>query len=400
VDARVRGRPARLLVICVTALAVAWAIGGTGLVDAIEQRVDYLAAKIEGHDAAAAQVVLVEITPADFADAKLFAGRRPLDPGVLKRVIERIAAQQPAVIGVDIDTAPAPFEALRDLPAQPAVVWARPARVADGAIELFPVLGFSSVEAEGGRSDVGVALSIQDEDGIVRSYRRRLGTAHDGQPSFACAILERCAPGSACAARLPEDVRACRNGEIDREWLIDYREKSHHAWKETALSAGELLAASPDVMRETGALLRGKIVLLGGSYPESGDLDHPTPLDDHSGIELVAQVLATELRGGGANPGSTAATSLLITFETYLILLVLAAPSWRRRLAGAALVVIGLAVVCSLFNERDLSRTGHFTLVLLLVLVLQAGVRYVEHSQEMLVEWWRGDGREKVSRRV
>ncbi len=62
-DARVRGRPARLLVICVTALAVAWAIGGTGLVDAIEQRVDYLAAKIEGHDAAAAQVVLVEITP-------------------------------------------------------------------------------------------------------------------------------------------------------------------------------------------------------------------------------------------------------------------------------------------------------------------------------------------------
>jgi CHASE2 domain-containing sensor protein len=153
-------------------------------------------------------------------------------------------------------------------------------------------------------------------------------------------------------------------------------------------------------MRETGALLRGKIVLLGGSYPESGDLDHPTPLDDHSGIELVAQVLATELRGGGANPGSTAATSLLITFETYLILLVLAAPSWRRRLAGAALVVIGLAVVCSLFNERDLSRTGHFTLVLLLVLVLQAGVRYVEHSQEMLVEWWRGDGRGKVSRRA
>jgi CHASE2 domain-containing sensor protein len=347
------------------------------------------------HDAAAAQIVLVKITPEDLANPEIFGGRRPLDPAVLRRAIDQVATHQPAVIAIDIDTAPPAFLALRSLPAQPPVVWARAGRH-DGTItQVSPVLGYSSVEAEGHRPAAGVAIALED-GGTVRSYARRLETPFGAMPTFTCAILEQCPHGSPCGAPLRDDGQAaCRDAEPDREWLIDYRAKSQRAWQETAISIGALLGATQQPSQDVGARFRGKVVVIGGTFPESGDIDHPTLLGSHTGIELLGQVLATELRGGGANPGGTIVTSLLVAFETYVILLALATRTWIRRFRAALAVIVGIAIVASLVNEYDLSRAPHYAVVLLCFLPIQGALRYVEHSQEMLLDWWHQRGRRR-----
>ena len=371
---------------CVTAVAVGWIIGGTGFLEAIEQRVEYVTALIATHDRAAERIALVPITAHDFGNQRLFAGRRPLDPAILRRLIEAVAAQEPAVIAVDVDTSPDVFAAFRTFDPGVPVVWARPARADGEIIEPSPILGFPTVEVERDlTTPSGVALVPQDSDGIVRSYVRRFHTSFNEQPSFACAIITRCTRNASCAAHLAEEVRTCDQAATDREWQIDYRVASQRAWDATAITAGRLLegSAPPDALRD-------RIVLIGGSFVGSGDEAHPTPIGEATGIAVLAHVLATELRGGGANPGGTIATGILIAVETYLILAVLSAATLRQRIMGAVVVVGGIAALTSLVNEYDLSRTGHFALVILSMLVLQAGLRYVERSQEMFVDWWRG----------
>lgn len=392
-------RSLRLLWTCATAIAVGWAIGGTGLVDAIEQRIDWGTAWMSPHDRAAERIVLVPITAEDYEDPSLFGSKRPLDPVVLQRLIETVGAHRPAVIGVDLDTSPEVFARLRTLDPELPLVWARAAwsrpapwgdtgngeSRSDSPVELLPVLGYRKVEIEANLGiPAGVALVLHDADGIVRSYIRRFDTDFDDQPSFACAIIDRCARNASCAADLPGEARACGRASAGRAWQIDYREASRRAWRKADIRAGRVLDGAV-----AGEVFRDRIVLIGATYVESGDVDHPTPIGKVAGIEVVAQVLATELRGGGHNPGGAIATGILVAFETYLILAVLSASSLRRRVAGALVVVGGIAALLSLVNEYDLSRTGHFVLVLLAMLALQVGVRYVERSQEIFVDWWR-----------
>jgi CHASE2 domain-containing sensor protein len=382
-----RNSSRRLVRVCVTTLAVGWAISGTGFLDAIEQRIDYLTALIARHDRAAERIVLVPITRDEFGDLSFFGGRRPLDPGLLRRLVERVAASRPAVIAVDLDTGPEVFASLRTLDRDIPVVWARSAR-GTNPTEPSPILGYASVEVEGDvQAPSGIARVRQDDDGIVRSYIRRFETSFGVLPSFACAVVTRCADNTACAADVSDDVRAaCREATADREWRIDYRDRSKTAWRGRAIPARRLLEGStvaPDILRD-------RIVLIGGTFIEGGDADHPTPLGEDTGIGVLAQVLATELRGGGASPGGTLATAILVALDTYLILIVLEARTRRQRLAGATALIVCLAVLLSLVNEGDLRRTGHFALVLFFFLLLQVALRYVEGSQELFVAWWRG----------
>ncbi len=60
--------------------------------------------------AASARVAVVAITDADYASGDLFGGISPLDPRVLKRLLERLAAHRPAAVVVDILLQPPPYE--------------------------------------------------------------------------------------------------------------------------------------------------------------------------------------------------------------------------------------------------------------------------------------------------
>ncbi len=381
-------RVLRLVLVCATALVLCWVISGTGFLDAIEQRIDYLTALIARHDRAAERIVLVPITTDDFANPKYFGGRRPLDPVQLRLLVERVAAGRPAVIAVDLDTAPEVFASLRALDRSIPVVWARSARATSGPHEPSPILGYAKVEVEGDvQASSGIARVRQDDDGIVRSYIRRFDTTFGVLPSFACEVVNRCAANPVCAADVSADVRAaCRGATADREWLIDYRDRSKAAWNARAIRASRVLddsALPRDVFRD-------RIVLIGGTFIEGGDADHPTPLGEDTGIGVLAQVLATELRGGGASPGGTLATAILVMLETFLILVVWEARTRRKRVVGATVLVFGLGALLSLVNEGHVGRTGHFALVLFFFVLLQVALRYIESSQEQFVAWWRG----------
>src|SRR5207237_10619204 len=65
--------------------------------------------------------------------------------------------------------------------------------------------------------------------------------------------------------------------------------------------------------------LKGKIVLLGGTY---GDDDlHYTPVGRMYGVQVIAQVLETELQGGGDKARSPITIILLELFECVLVIL-------------------------------------------------------------------------------
>src|SRR5713226_7277101 len=68
-------------------------------------------------------VAIVRIDDEDYE--KLFHEKSPLDQATLLKIINAIAAGQPKVIGVDIDTAAPQFRDLHPPTGGPTIVWAR-----------------------------------------------------------------------------------------------------------------------------------------------------------------------------------------------------------------------------------------------------------------------------------
>jgi hypothetical protein len=130
---------------------------------------------------------------------------------------------------------------------------------------------------------MGVAVLPADADGSVRFYRRRYSTSRGELPSFATAVL---------------DAGGTRSALVDdrRPRLIEYRSLLP---TDSSITVQWVLenADSPDFQGEQG-VLRGKVVLLGGTFRAGRDW-YPTPLGWMSGVDVWGQVLQTELDGGG-----------------------------------------------------------------------------------------------------
>lgn len=266
----------------------------------------------------AEQVVIVDIGDDDYRE--LFQGRSPLDPAALGEIIAGIALCDPQVIGVDIDTSGPAFRALRALRPSMPLVWAQPAWVGErGANEharglLGQMLNPFAHESErvvvgsvlGGRAKglrSGVAVMPMDRDGVVRRYLREVEEEGGGgrRPSLPWAIVVAAGGG-----RPEPEPEAVLNFAGSRFTLNRLPASIFHEMADERAQAGAAWEAP-----EAARALRGKVVLLGGSYREARD-GYVTPLGPMNGVDLIATAIESELRGRGIREASHA---LKIAFD-------------------------------------------------------------------------------------
>lgn len=392
------------------------------------------------------QVALVTITDYDYKT--LFGAQSPLDPARLRAILAAIARERPSVIGVDLDTSDPAFAGF-EVPADwPTVVWGRVARAQrEGKLRLSGVLGGREPPACS-----GVVAMRLDDDGVARHYRREY-LEQDMCDASTCRA-GRGGEGDASAALLCE-VNACPlpafpwavlqahsavSKEFTREDFLKLKESAHEGGElairfagpaldtlptaddcavasapaaprgptlqtsqRIQLTAGEVLknaeAAPSEPRPEDFRPLEGKIVLLGGTYSSYFRDEHRTPLGVMPGVELLAQVIETEIEGGGLPEPNWAVVGLLLLFDN--LMLVLAFKHFHQRpvrtLALSAAVIAGFAVVCSLAAFRTPRLWVYFVPVLLVALILELYDHAKDYRDE-LVRRLSGAGGEHAPR--
>jgi CHASE2 domain-containing sensor protein/class 3 adenylate cyclase len=352
----------RAIPVFLVLLVLAWIFGHTGVV----HQVDRMASDAElrlNSPPSETPVAIVNIDDEDYRS--LFASTSPLDPRTLQNLISAIAKGEPAVIGVDIDTSSSRFaNEFTSENWDPRMVWERelkevPEQVTGhDALETLPILG-GHKDVDPAKNSAGLPLLIDDaEDKVTRRYRRLIPTKDGVLPSFAWAVSK------AYLQDKPADLT--KLPESSDELLIRYsgnREGSHRL-RLSASKVEELSqnwpAASP---------IRGKIVLLGGSYLSQDK--HDTPIGELNGVEVLANVIETELSGGGYRVPSRAVLFLLELFEAFLLILIFHTLSLRSALAISVLLIPIVACLCSRFAYGDMHHFFQFTFVLLGLLIFE-----------------------------
>lgn len=318
--------------------------------------------------AAESAVAIVNIVDADYE--KMFDSKSPLNPASLHDLIDAIAAGQPKVIGVDIDTSDKQFRyGFQISPAWPPIIWERIVRELPESVNEKP----EPVSVMGGRDaaldrDAGLALLIQDaEDKVTRRYRRFIDTSEGLLPSFSWAMVHKFAPEKA----LLLDARA-------EPLLIHYsgdREGSHRL----EFTAAKIMELAPQWRASAQASpLRNKIVLLGGSY--LGQDRHDTPLGKMLGVRVIANVIESELAGGGVGAPNKITIVLLEIFDGVLLTLLFHFFSSARAALVSLLIVPFLALVCSLLSFGSVSRWAYFAPVLVGVLLFELYGHFRRHT--------------------
>jgi CHASE2 domain-containing sensor protein len=301
------------------------------------------------------KVVLVRITDADYHE--LFKDQSPLNADTLAAIIKEVARGNPKVIGVDLDTSAPGFADLPQMVGTPVqtvvapaarIVWARDARIGpEGMLEPEAILGRNDREAVS-----GLSVIPEDKDGVVRNYVRvyqvRVGTQVVLEQSFPWAIVRK------AGLRGEDDVA---NGPLGIRLA---RQRAGEPAANVEVAAGQLLnqrcspcckfvpAMDPAALK---GLFEEKIVLVGGTYRAGRDV-HSTPVGLLNGMDLIAQIIDTEIDGGGPPRMQWYAVMLVLLFEN--IGLVVIGHFWRpeERFATWFAVNVAVCVIASLACSR------------------------------------------------
>lgn len=379
------------------------------------------------------QVAVVQITDSDYQT--IFGAKSPLDPVQVHRLLAAVAEERPSVIGVDLDTSDASFADFQ-IPADwPTVVWGRVA-LARGGGKLQP-LGVL-----GGRRPQpcsGIVAMQLDRDGVLRHYRRAFpgqalcdpqacrpadGTAPpEGRrlcetdacplPSFAWAVLQ--AHSAAGGEFTPERFGALKasadeGDELAVSFAAERRPEpagadcapaaaegageDYQLSRRLQLTASEVLANEAEAGRARGEgereeyrPLKGKIVLVGGTYSSYARDEHRTPLGMMAGVEVIAQVLETELEGGGLPPPNWLIVVALLLFDNLLLVLIFKGfgHSPVRTLAVSVAAVLLVALFCSAAAFRTPRFWVYFVPVLFVALILEL----YDHAKDYRDHLWR-----------
>jgi CHASE2 domain-containing sensor protein len=343
-------------------MVLLWVFGHTGVLHRIEATVSNAQMRIN-KPVSDSPVVIVDVDDVDYRE--LFSETSPLNPSRLEKLIADIAKGQPRVIGVDIDTSSPQFAT--ELPVRnwgPYIVWEREVR--EVPAEGTESRNLSPVDILGGQKNVdpgsnsaGLPILIDEsEDKTTRKYRRYLSTDAGPLPSFPYAIAQ------AYRGKPLNLTSELQDGQQDR--LIRFSGFRGHtarlyfsARKVTDLSQ-HWPEASP---------IKDKVVLLGGSY--LGQDRHDTPIGELSGVEVMANVVETELAGGGERPPSKTVVFLLELFEAFVLILLFHTMRFRFALLWSLALVPVIAVVCSLLAYRDSRHLIQFGFVLLGLLLFE-----------------------------
>jgi CHASE2 domain-containing sensor protein len=240
-------------------------------------------------------VVIVEITDEDYRS--MFEGRSPLKRTQLHRLLGAIRSGNPRLIVVDVDTSDnwqyKDWLAEAPAPCNPVIVWAQGARiVGDGrgrqpAVQPVP---FADDRHTARPCVTGLAVFPQDRDGVVRHYLRTIpiaGTAENSLP-WAAVKTVRGQPIT--------DAGGEKKKKDDEKLVLNFA-GDRYAFPRYASSAVlEQVSAGP-AWSDRGPLT-GRIVILGGTFSAARD-EYRTPLGTMSGVDVVAQAIASEQHGGG-----------------------------------------------------------------------------------------------------
>lgn len=310
-------------------------------------------------------VTVVKIDDEDYQN--IFGGRRPLDPEALRGVINAIALGGPRVIGVDIDTSAPQFKSFPSGKDWPPVIWEREVKEIPESVE-YPV---EMLDVLGGRdpalnADSGLPMFVPDsEDMVIRRYRRQIDTTDGPFPTLAWALVQRFSPGRPAE---PEDAEGDRFITYAGDRLGSHR---------VNMTASQALGLAKGGSLSDNNPFRGKIVLLGGSYLDQDQ--HRTPLGVMRGVDVIAQVIETELKGGGDKAPNKGAIFLLEVFEGALVVLLFQFFHGYRFGAALALslvVIFLIALVCSVLAFGSPLRFSYFLPLLLCVLVYEFCAEY------------------------
>jgi CHASE2 domain-containing sensor protein len=276
---------------------------------------------------APAAVKVVRIDTADYR--RIFGATSPLNRDRVTEIIRAIAAHRPLVIGIDIESVDPWYATFPERINGVPLVWSRKfscqgnasMTAACPADERIPVPAAGRPTPDSLRA--GIIMLPLEQDGSFRRYTRFSRTRDGIHPAFSTVLLLRAGravePESPDASRF---IRFRRSSKADSAYTAQW-----------VLGRGAASGSPSHVFRN-------KIVLLGGTYGQERN-HYPTPLGDLAGVEVVAQIVETELEGGGQRTP----------------------PAWRffiiQCLAGFGIVMV--------FHRRDLKSAFRISVVLALV---------------------------------
>ena len=344
------------------------------------------------HASAESPVVVVDITDEDYQT--LFGGKSPLDYQKLERLISDIASFHPDLIAVDIDTSDRQFYEFTIDDRWPPIVWARePGALRRDANKLgyqpLDVLGAKDPELNR-RSGVPM-LMVDSNDKVARTYTRMLRTDAGLLPTFSWAVVDlyREHRGFAKADTLPRcDPRSQGASVPDactEPLVINYisKRQCEHCFHFKASQIG--IACK----RDCAAVQpwRGKIALLGGSYSDA-ERSKDTPIGPMSGVEVLANVIETELDGGGQHELGLGLSMAMEAFEGLVLVLLFYLCALRRALLLSVALIPCFAWLGHLVSGRPLV---FFLPILVAVLFFEW---FLHYRQQLLGRLVPGKGAE------
>lgn len=249
-------------------------------------------------------VVVIAITDADFERSDLFASTSPLNPGTLKRLVERVAEHRPALVAIDIELQPVPSESeerakdrrllystLSDLFRKSSTRWVlvQPESwevTAAGQTQTT----WEDLQNAFGRSALvrWVSARMPVERGLIR--RIPLWISGQDPASKKLTIL-----GAVAEANPAAIGRFLAASQAQQPPLIRYTggfTLGKHSVTKHAISASAVLEpAAP----QGDSILTGKTIIIGGTHRAGRDY-HWTPLGEMAAVEIWAEAVDSWFR--------------------------------------------------------------------------------------------------------
>lgn len=316
-------------------------------------------------------VVIVDITQQDFDT--IFQGRTsPLDQVGLRKVIEAVQAAEPCVVGVDIDTS---FEQFKDFALDREysnILWARlstnPRDPTEKPVALN-VLGGRDAELT---ERSGIPIFEDDEKVVTRFYSRIIETEQGPRPSFAWTVFNKAKELKCPGIKFP-DLKASSESLI-----IAYSRGSGGAGR-TRIPAANILKLAENNW-PSKSLIKGKIVLIGGSYLQQDK--HDTPIGQMNGVDVTANVVESEIRGGGTREPGSLTIIVLQLFDGVLLMSLFHLFPWRKAVLLSLPLILMIGLVCSFLTYYSFAHWAFFVPIMIGVLATELFDKIKDHFKK------------------